>query len=109
MELPLPPPPRGVSLRCVAAPDVRGRGRGGGEGSGVTRLLLPPPPPSGASFLQRGRPVTPALFQAGRGRAANRPEPADLAGGAGGRLGGGGCFLVPQVLPFGTSALWRMG
>ncbi|XP_037598043.1 translation initiation factor IF-2-like [Cebus imitator] len=94
------PRPPGVSRRCVEAPSIRGRGRGGGEGSGVTRLLLPPPPPSGASFLQLGRPVTPALFQAGRGRAADRPGP---------EMEGGGCFLVPQVLPFGTATLWGMG
>lgn len=62
----------------------------GGEGSGVTRLLLPPPPPppppSGASFLRRGRPVTPVLL--GRGRLTGR--------------GGGGekdAFSFPRCLP----------
>ncbi|XP_032175366.1 translation initiation factor IF-2-like [Mustela erminea] len=85
-SFPSPPLP-GVSRRCVEASGVWGRGRGGGEGSGVTRRLLPPPPPhSGASFLRRGRPVTPALLQAGRGRAADRP----------GRRWRGGCFLMPQ-------------
>lgn len=92
-----PHPPSGVSLRCVEASGVWGRGRGGGEGSGVTRRLLPPPP-SGASFLQRGRPVTPALLQAGRGRAADRPG------------GGWGedAFSCPRCWPLGAAALWRM-
>uniref|UniRef100_A0ABI7ZLH7 Dynein light chain n=5 Tax=Boreoeutheria TaxID=1437010 RepID=A0ABI7ZLH7_FELCA len=96
-----PPPPRPPplqSLRCVEASGVWGRERGGGEGSGVTRRLLPPPPPSGASFLQRGRPVTPALLQAGRGRAADRP----------GRRWGEDAFSFPRCWPLGTAALWRM-
>ena len=71
----------------------------GGAGSGVTRLL--PPPPSGASFLQRGRPVTPALLQAGRGRAAGRPG------------GGGGedAFSSPRCRPSGLqpSGGWGSG
>lgn len=99
VEVPFPYCLPGVSLPCVETSGAWGRGRGGGEGSGVTRLLLPPPPPSGASFLQRGRPVTPALLQAGRGRATDQP----------GQRWGGGCFLITQVLAFRTADLWSMG
>lgn len=71
----------------------------GGEASSVTRLLLPPPPPppSGASFVRRGRPVTPAPLRARRGRAADPP----------GRRWGGGCFFIPQVLAFWGMGWWR--
>lgn len=60
---PSPSPCHGICLCSVEVSGVWGRRRGGGEGSGVTRPL--PPPPSGASFLRRGRSVTPG--RAGEG------------------------------------------
>lgn len=67
-RLEAPQPPETSRLPALQG-GLWGPRRAGGEGSGMTRLLPPPPPPSGPSFLQRGRPVTPAPLQAWRGRA----------------------------------------